>query len=102
MGWPWARMAAVNREETLSADSPDRCKAASRPPCGRTKRTRGGAYQEKVKLWLDPAGIVTRVESSEGEKSSALAVLVGLKMLDRTPAGMPMPIQTSINSIRPR
>lgn len=66
------------------------------------KRTRDGAFREKVKFWLDANGIVTRAESSEGEKSSALAVLVGMKMLDRTPAGMPMPIQTSINSVRPK
>jgi hypothetical protein len=82
----------------LSAQIQGRIEAALR----QDKRTRDGAYQEKVKLWLDAEGVVLRAESSEGDKSGASAVLLGVKILDRTPAGLPMPIQTSINSVRPR
>jgi membrane protein involved in colicin uptake len=65
------------------------------------KRTRAAAYRAKVKLWLDSNGTVTRAEPTEGNDGGAAAALVGVKMLDGLPQGMPMPVKTQINSVRP-
>ena len=65
------------------------------------KRTRAAAYRARIKLWLDANGAVTRAEPTEGNDGGAAAALIGVKMLDGLPKGMPMPIKTQINSVRP-
>ena len=65
----------------------------------RDARTRAAAFDLTVKLWLDGNGQVVRVEPSAS--GGPAAGLIGLRLAERPPEGMPMPIALRLRARRP-
>jgi TonB family protein len=70
------------------------------------KATRSARMSIKARIWVDPAGRVTRaaLEGSSGDPAIDRAlqseILTGLTLSDPPPEGMPMPIVMRINASR--
>src|SRR4051794_20943442 len=66
------------------------------------KRTRALAFEVRLKLWIDSSGTVTRAEPAGGGGNAAAAsTLLGVRLPDRPPEGMPMPLIARISARRP-
>lgn len=66
------------------------------------KRTRSATFDVKLKIWIDSTGTVTRAEPAAGSDSAnAAAVLVGVRLAEAPPSGMPMPLTASLLARRP-
>jgi periplasmic protein TonB len=69
------------------------------------RRTRTATFNGKIRLWLDTSGRVTRAEAaSRGDSGTELAasVMVGQRVFDQLPSGMPMPVTVHPSASRPR
>jgi len=71
------------------------------------KKTRSAALNVKVRVWVDPAGRVTRATLAGTSGDTAVdrtirdEVLTGLQLQTQPPEGMPMPIVMRITATRP-
>ena len=71
------------------------------------RATKSSSMSVKARIWVDSSGRVTRaaLEGSSGDRAVDEAlqneILVGIRLPDAPPEGMPMPIVMRINAARP-
>lgn len=65
------------------------------------KQTRSAAFDLRVKLWIDSSGVISRAEPVSGEGAAAAAALRGVRLAERPPEGMPMPLLAHLAARRP-
>ena len=62
-------------------------------------KTRTSTFDLKIRVWVDASGTVTRVDPGG---ASAVARFVGIRLAQRPPPGMPMPITLRLIAKRPQ